>query len=52
MSTVTGTEVTGAQKLLLVTDDSENLSFAGSAANFGGLWDVDPTLEQEVNTGI
>ena len=47
MSTVTGTEVTGAQKLLLVTDDSENLSFAGSAANFGGLWDVDPTLEQE-----
>ena len=47
LSAVNGTEVTGAHKLLLVTDNSGKLTFTGEKANFGGLWDVDPTLEQD-----
>ena len=47
LSAVNGTEVTGEHKLLLVTDNSGKLNFTGAKANFGGLWDVDPTLEQD-----
>ena len=47
LSSINGTEVTGAHKLLLVTDNSGKLTFTGEKANFGGLWDVDPTLEQD-----
>ena len=47
LSAVNGTEVTGEHKLLLVTDNSEKLQFTGAKENFGGLWDVDPTLEQD-----
>ena len=49
LSAVNGTEVTGEHKLLLVTDNSGKLEFTGRKENFGGLWDVDPTLEQNGN---
>ena len=47
LSAVNGTEVTGAHRVLLVTDNSGKLNFTGAKENFGGLWDVDPTLEQD-----
>ena len=47
LSSLNNTEVTGAHELLLITDNSNKLTFKGAAANFGGLWDVDPTLEQK-----
>ena len=43
-----GTELTG-QQLVLITDKSSKLNFRGAKANFGGLWDVDPTLAKQGN---
>lgn len=45
VSLINGDWVTGAKKLLLVTDESKNATFVGKNINAGGLWDVMPTIE-------
>ena len=45
-SLATGSEVTGARHLLMVTDSSKNATFTGSALNTGGLWEITPTIQQ------
>lgn len=44
-SLVNGVEVIGNKNLLLITDASENVKFAGKNLNAGGLWDVTPTIK-------
>lgn len=48
-SSITGKDVTGERALLVATDDSGSLSFAGKTFNNGGLWETTPTLEQRGN---
>ena len=44
-SLTNGVKVVGHKNLLLITDTSENATFAGKSLNAGGLWDVTPTIE-------
>ena len=52
LSKLNNIEVTGAHQQLLITDDSGQLIFEGKELNYGGLWDVDPTLTQGDKLGL
>ena len=52
LSKLNSIEVTGAHKLLLITDESNSLTFAGQELNLGGLFDLDPTLTNGGELGL
>ena len=52
LSKLNSIEVTGAHKLLLITDESNSLTFAGQELNLGGLFDLEPTLTNGGELGL